>query len=137
LDRRLGGPQSRSACRGGDKNSQLLGEFEPQIIQPVAQRYTNQLSRLLEYESADWIYLAVDRIQWQALLYMVMKIPDSIEDGQFLDHLIHYQVFKNDSVPWKKLQLPYKWHNVHTKFHENSSTDFNIVTGPEIHIKTC
>jgi hypothetical protein len=36
LDRRLGGPQSRSGRGGEEKNSQ-----------PVAQRYTTELSRLL------------------------------------------------------------------------------------------
>jgi hypothetical protein len=48
LDRRLGGPQSRSG-RGGEKNSQPLPALEPPIFQPVAQRYTTELSRLLVY----------------------------------------------------------------------------------------
>jgi hypothetical protein len=47
LDRRLDGPQSRSGC-GGEKNSQPLPGLEPRIIQPVAQRYTTELSRLLQ-----------------------------------------------------------------------------------------
>jgi hypothetical protein len=47
LDRRLGGPQSRSGHSGGEeKNSNLLPGLEPPIIQPIAQRYTNDLSRL-------------------------------------------------------------------------------------------
>jgi hypothetical protein len=46
LDRRLGGPQSRFGQGGGEKNSQLLPGLEPPIIQPVAQRYTTELSRL-------------------------------------------------------------------------------------------
>jgi hypothetical protein len=45
-DRRLGRPQSRSGS-GGEKNSQPLPGLEPLIIQPVAQRYTTELSRLL------------------------------------------------------------------------------------------
>jgi hypothetical protein len=45
LDRRLGGPQSRSE-RGGEKNSQPLPVLEPPIIQPAAQRYTTELFRL-------------------------------------------------------------------------------------------
>jgi hypothetical protein len=39
LDRRLGGPQSRSGVGGEQRNSQFLLKFEPFIIQPVAQRY--------------------------------------------------------------------------------------------------
>jgi hypothetical protein len=46
LDRRVGGPQSRSGCGGEEKNSHLLPGLESPIIQPEAQRYTNELSRL-------------------------------------------------------------------------------------------
>jgi hypothetical protein len=47
LDRRLGGPQSRSGRDGKEKNSQPLPRLEPPIIQPVVQRYTTELSRLI------------------------------------------------------------------------------------------
>jgi hypothetical protein len=47
LDRRLGGPQSRSEHDGKKKNSQPLPGLEPPIIQPVTQCYTTELSRLL------------------------------------------------------------------------------------------
>jgi hypothetical protein len=47
LDRRLGGPQSRSGRGGEEKNSQPLPELEPSIIKPITQRYTIQLSWLL------------------------------------------------------------------------------------------
>jgi hypothetical protein len=47
LDRRLSEPQSRSGCGGEEKNSQSLPGLEPLIIQPVAQRYTTELSRFL------------------------------------------------------------------------------------------
>jgi hypothetical protein len=40
MDRRLGGPPSRSGRDGEETNSQLLPGLEPPIIQPVAQRYT-------------------------------------------------------------------------------------------------
>jgi hypothetical protein len=43
LDRRLGGPQSRSGHGGEQKNSQPLPGVEPPIIQPVAQCYTAEL----------------------------------------------------------------------------------------------
>jgi hypothetical protein len=49
LDRRLGGPQSRSGRGAGQKNSQPLPGLEPPIIQPVAQRYTDwAIPRLLK-----------------------------------------------------------------------------------------
>jgi hypothetical protein len=47
MDRRVGGPQSRSERDGEEKNSQLLPELEPPIIQSVAQRYATELFRLL------------------------------------------------------------------------------------------
>jgi hypothetical protein len=47
LDRRLGGPQSRSGRGGEEKNSQTLWGLEPPIIRPVAQRYPTELSPLL------------------------------------------------------------------------------------------
>jgi hypothetical protein len=46
LDRRLGGPQSRSGRGGEEKNSHALLGLEPPIIQPIAQRYATELSRL-------------------------------------------------------------------------------------------
>jgi hypothetical protein len=46
LDRRLGGPQRRSWHSSEEKNSQLLPGLEPPIFQSIAQRYTNELSRL-------------------------------------------------------------------------------------------
>jgi hypothetical protein len=46
LDRRLGGHQSRSEHGGEEKNFQPLPGFEPPLIQAVAQRCTNELSRL-------------------------------------------------------------------------------------------
>jgi hypothetical protein len=47
LDRRLYGTQSQSEHGGEGKNSQPLPRLEPPIIQPVAQRYTTELSGLL------------------------------------------------------------------------------------------
>jgi hypothetical protein len=44
MDRRMGGPQSRSGRGGEEINSQPLSGLEPPIIQPVAQRYTTELS---------------------------------------------------------------------------------------------
>jgi hypothetical protein len=49
LDRSLDGPQSQSGHGGKEKNSQPLPALEPPIIQPVAQRYTTELSRLLTW----------------------------------------------------------------------------------------
>jgi hypothetical protein len=44
LDRRLGETQSQSGYGGEEKNSQPLPVFEPPIIQPLAQRYTAEIS---------------------------------------------------------------------------------------------
>jgi hypothetical protein len=44
LDRRLGGPQSRSGRVGEEKNSQPLPGLETSIIQPVEQRYGTESS---------------------------------------------------------------------------------------------
>jgi hypothetical protein len=49
LDRRLGEPQSRSGRGGEEKSSQPLPELEYPIMQPVAQRYTTELSRFFIY----------------------------------------------------------------------------------------
>jgi hypothetical protein len=46
LDKRQGGPQSRSGRGGEEKNSHPLPGLKPPIIQPVAQRYTTELSTL-------------------------------------------------------------------------------------------
>jgi hypothetical protein len=51
LDRRLGGPHNQSGRGGKEKNSQPLPGLEPQIIQPVAQRYTAELTQLLSFFS--------------------------------------------------------------------------------------
>jgi hypothetical protein len=47
LDWRLGGTRSRSGRCREKKNSHPLPGLEPPIIQPVAQRYTTELSRFL------------------------------------------------------------------------------------------
>jgi hypothetical protein len=49
LDRRLGGPQRRSERGGEEKNSHFLPGLKSPIIQPVAQRYTTELSRLPDW----------------------------------------------------------------------------------------
>jgi len=43
LDRKLGGPQSRSGHNGEEKNSQPLPRLEIPLIQPIDQRYTAEL----------------------------------------------------------------------------------------------
>jgi hypothetical protein len=48
LGRRLGGPQSWSGHGGEEINFHPLSGQEPLIIQPVAQRYTTEISWLLE-----------------------------------------------------------------------------------------
>jgi hypothetical protein len=46
MERRLDGPQNRSGHGGEEKNSQPPPRVEPPTIQPVAQRYTTELSRI-------------------------------------------------------------------------------------------
>jgi hypothetical protein len=58
LDRRLGGPQSR--C-GEEKNSQSLQGLDPPVIQPVAQRCTTELPRLLGVDGGDNIKMDIVR----------------------------------------------------------------------------
>jgi hypothetical protein len=47
LDKRLGGPDSRSGRGGAERNSQPLPGLELPIIQPVVQSCITELSRLL------------------------------------------------------------------------------------------
>jgi hypothetical protein len=47
FDKRLSESQNRFGRGGEEKNSQPLQGLEPPIIHPVAQRYTNELSRLV------------------------------------------------------------------------------------------
>jgi hypothetical protein len=64
LERRLGVPYSRSGRGGEEKNSQPLPELEPPIIQPAAQRYTAELSRLLVNPCGIWKFLKHLRWIW-------------------------------------------------------------------------
>jgi hypothetical protein len=48
LERRLDGPQSQSGCGSEEKNFQPLPVLKSPIIQPVAQHYTTELSKLLK-----------------------------------------------------------------------------------------
>jgi hypothetical protein len=47
LDKRLGGSQSQSGNGGEENISQSMPRLEPLLIQPAAQRCTNELTRLL------------------------------------------------------------------------------------------
>jgi hypothetical protein len=51
----LGGPQSRSGRSGEEKNSQPLPGLEPLIIQPIAQRYSIEPSRLKQVPTRPYI----------------------------------------------------------------------------------
>jgi hypothetical protein len=50
LDRRLGGPQSRSGHGGEEKNSQTLPGLEPPIIQPVRKKFDLKERRIQDVE---------------------------------------------------------------------------------------
>jgi hypothetical protein len=93
LDRRLGGPQSRSVRGGEEENCQPLAGLESPIIQPVAQRCTTELSRFLILRcEVDWVHLADDNVQWWAL-----ENTGAIKRGEFLNQLRDYQLLKKDS----------------------------------------
>jgi hypothetical protein len=42
-------------------------------------------SREIGWEGVDWIHLAQDRDQWQALVNMVINLLGSIKGGELLD----------------------------------------------------
>jgi acetone carboxylase gamma subunit len=42
----------------------------------------------------DWIYVAQDRIHWQAGVIMIM------EGRKFIDQLNDHQLLKGDCTPW-------------------------------------
>jgi hypothetical protein len=71
LDMRLGGPQSLSGHGGKEKNSQTLPRLEPPVIQPVAQRYTTELSRL---PSGKYI-LCISQAMYRTFLLENLKRP--------------------------------------------------------------
>jgi hypothetical protein len=48
-------------------------------------------------EDVDGIHLTHDRVQWQALVNMVMG---SMEGEKSFDQLSDYQFLRKDSVPW-------------------------------------
>jgi hypothetical protein len=51
LDRKLGGPQSRSGHGGEEKNSQPTSCLKFRIVQSLDQRCTTELSRLIFFYS--------------------------------------------------------------------------------------
>jgi hypothetical protein len=77
LDRRLGGPQSRSGRGGEEKNSQPLPGLEPLIIQPAAQR---------------WPYFnrSVNSNRYIKLKTETLKIPLSLIQYIYIKHKFHF-----------------------------------------------
>jgi hypothetical protein len=63
LDKRLRGPQSQSGRGGEEKNFQPLPGLEPPIIQPVAQLYTVEVSRLLQDSIDGNLFLREDNTE--------------------------------------------------------------------------
>jgi hypothetical protein len=77
LDRRLGGHQSRFGGGGEENNPQHLPGLESPIIQPIARRYTTELSRplvLLRYFLYHWgaLDLALDYVSHCKLSFSTM-----------------------------------------------------------------
>jgi hypothetical protein len=83
LVRRLGGLQKRAGHGDEEKNSQTLPGREPAIIQPVAQRYTTELSQLLMNNNDDPMELVTYTViqQDEALIF---TSPLSDLRGKFL-----------------------------------------------------
>jgi hypothetical protein len=86
LDRRLGGPQSRSGD-GGEENSQHLPELEPPIFQPIAQRYATEqnMTQITRQEFSLLMYIAMlqSSTRFQFLLHAYsIKVFMHFVDGQ-------------------------------------------------------
>jgi hypothetical protein len=77
LDRRLGGPQSRSEHGGEAKNSQPLPRFEPPIIQPVAQRYTTEVSIGLILSANNIMWVIVTWFFFQLVFISLLRVSVS------------------------------------------------------------
>jgi hypothetical protein len=84
LNRRMGEPQIRSG-RSGEENSQPLPRLEPPIIQPVAQRYTTELSRYA-HNFYIQIYLSIFVLYCLVCVFLVQQnvvYIDSEVNGEF------------------------------------------------------
>jgi hypothetical protein len=70
LDRRLGGPQSRSGRSGEEKNSQPRWESKPRnpIFQPVVSAIPTELSQLLDLGWAEKLLLALWKVKLSLFL---------------------------------------------------------------------
>jgi hypothetical protein len=58
--------------------------------------------REIRIDGVNWIWLAQDRIQWQAFVNMVMNLGLHKESRLLFDKLSNYQLFKEYPVPWSK-----------------------------------
>jgi hypothetical protein len=76
LDRRLGGNSNLSDCDGEEKNSQPLPGLEHSIIQPVDQRYTTELSRLLHI------------VLYYIILYYIILYSISVFEIKAIDYSV-------------------------------------------------
>jgi hypothetical protein len=89
LEWRLGGPQSRSERGGEEENSQPLPRLEPPIIQPVAQRYTTELSRLRKC-SVNW----PDPLPWGNWPYYTFEARKTkVAYFDILVQMVNVQIF--------------------------------------------
>jgi hypothetical protein len=124
LDRRLGGPQSRSGICGEEKNSwpyQALNS-EPLVVQPVASCYTDTLSQLPDYvyqteknygQRSHKLFLRASRFidPWLNLNQMLWPSPRHLAQGRILwDDLnngqwkIHDRSVETGSI-WMRIQI--------------------------------
>jgi hypothetical protein len=122
LDRRLGGPQSRSGSHGEEQDSKSLVGLEPQNIQPVTQNYTNKLNRIPSTNETYTISLSnsMGRVLLEELIVtqLVEKFPRFLRNPK-----VHYRV-QNSPPPVPILS---QMHPVHTFLPYFPNIHFNII----------
>jgi hypothetical protein len=58
--------------------------------------------RGIGWKNVDWMHLAHDRDQWQAVVNTVIPWV-SVKGGEFFDWLSDYQLLNKNSAPWSLL----------------------------------
>jgi hypothetical protein len=101
LDRRLGGPQSRYECGGGEKKIPAPAGNQTPVVQPVAQslHWLSYLSPVIDITPWCRVYLL------QLLVTQTVKIfPAGISLTEFTK--VHHQTpFRASSIPYELLLL--------------------------------
>jgi hypothetical protein len=91
--RRLGEPQSPSGHGSEGKNYQLLAGLEHPIIQPVAQRYTTELSQLL-HQNYDVICIIYTK---NKAIHIHLRFTNNLSEVLRLNSLIQHKILTNEA----------------------------------------